>query len=220
MNLYESNFNPNEIKCSLCYLFCRKIIQFTIKTPGYKQYKLSVVWPFLSTTVDVSKVFLFSHFIQARRDRYMHTLKSKHTNVNIIFFIVLFSNGVGVSIVCMVNRLWSGWSGICIQSGARNLSVFWNVQTGFGTYPASCSVGTGALSLDQGSFLRLGLFPQRWSSWGVRLTTQLLLMLGVRLSGAILHSTYLWFLPYVGTTVTFYCFQISDSLQECNVNKI
>jgi len=74
MNLYESNFNRSEIKCSLCYLFCRKVIQFTIKTPGYKQYKLSVVWTFLSTTVDVSTVFLFSHFIQAHRDRCMHTL--------------------------------------------------------------------------------------------------------------------------------------------------
>jgi len=144
--MYESNFNSNEIKCSLCYLFCRKIIHFTIRTPGYKQYKLSVVWTFLSTTADVSKVFLFSHFIQAHRDRCMHTLKSKHTNVNRIFFIVLFSNGVGVSIVFIVTRLWTGRSGVCIQAGARNISVFWNVQTGFGTYPGSCSVVTGALS--------------------------------------------------------------------------
>lgn len=101
MNLYKSNFSIDETYCSFCYLFCRKIIQFTIKTPGYKQYKLmSVVWTFLSTTVDVSKVFLSTHFIQVRRDSCMHTLKSKHTNINITFFIVLFLNGVGVGIAC------------------------------------------------------------------------------------------------------------------------
>ena len=161
---------------------------------------MSVVWTFLSTTVDVSKVFLFSRFIQAHRDRNMHTLKSKHTNVNRILFIVLFSNGMGVSIVCIVNRLWAGWSEVCIQAGTRNWSVLWNVQTGLGTYPASFSLGTSAPSSEVKQPECEPNHPATSNAGGKSEWSytpfQLLMIYGV------------W-----GTTVTFYYFQIYDGVQ-------
>lgn len=47
------------------------------------------------------------------------------------------------SVVSIVNRLWAGCSGFHIPARAKDLSLIQNVQTGSGTHPASCSIGTG-----------------------------------------------------------------------------
>jgi hypothetical protein len=54
------------------------------------------------------------------------------------------------SIVGIATRLWTGQSRVWILVGARDISLFQNVQTGSGAHPASYSVRTGILSQSKG----------------------------------------------------------------------
>jgi hypothetical protein len=68
-----------------------------------------------------------------------------------------------------------GWtSGLQCLAGAmmRFFSLRHHVQTCFGAHPASCAVGTR-------------VFPQRWSSRDVKLTTHLHLVPTLRMHGAV-----------------------------------
>jgi hypothetical protein len=50
------------------------------------------------------------------------------------------------SIVGIEARLQAGWSRVRILAGARDFSLFKNIQTVSGTHPASFSVAMGILS--------------------------------------------------------------------------
>jgi hypothetical protein len=75
-------------------------------------------------------------------------------------------------VVGIVTRMWVGQSGVWIPAVAADFSHLQNVQTSYVRHPASYSMGTGVLS-------------QRYSSWGMKLTIHLHLLLWLRMSGAI-----------------------------------
>jgi hypothetical protein len=64
---------------------------------------------------------------------------------------------------------------------------FRDVQTSFGSHQASCSVGLGVLSLGGG---------------GMKLTTHLLVVLSLRVSGAVLLLLLYAFILWTGTILT------------------
>jgi len=74
--------------------------------------------------------------------------------------------------VHVATRSQAGRSKVRIPVGARNFSLLQNVQTSSGTYAASYSMGSMALS-------------QKKSGHIVTLTTDLNLVPGLRMSGAI-----------------------------------
>ena len=80
-----------------------------------------------------------------------------------------------------------GRSGVRIPTGSRHFSLLQNVQNGSGTQTASCTTGTGVLS-------------QKKSDRGVKLTSHLLLVLKLGMSGAI-HFILSVFIVQRGTSL-------------------
>ena len=71
--------------------------------------------------------------------------------------------------VSIVTMLPTGWSVVRIPVGERDFSVFQNFQTGSGAHPAFYLIGTG-------------LLPWDYSSCGMKLTTDILLVLRLECS--------------------------------------
>jgi len=79
------------------------------------------------------------------------------------------------SVVSVVNRARACRSGVWILAGARNYIFLHNVHAGSGTPTFRLSVYKG-------------LYPRRWSGWGMRLTTCMHLLTKGRMSRAVLYT--------------------------------
>ena len=83
-------------------------------------------------------------------------------------FFNIWSGGWG-TMVSIVTMLLTGWSVVRIPVGERDFSVFQNFQTGSGAHPAFYLIGTG-------------LLPWDYSVRGMKLTTDILLVLRLECS--------------------------------------
>jgi hypothetical protein len=97
-------------------------------------------------------------------------------------------------------ELWAGWSGVRVPPGAENFSLYYRVQTGYGTHPASYPMDAR------------GSFPGDKAVGGVKLNTHLHLVSRtknvwsyisippIRLHGVVLSQGHLYLYFYTETT--------------------